>query len=216
VNSLTVDIDYDIQSIGPWGVGKVELWATKDGGQSWISLGTDADNRSPLRATLPGVGVYGFRIVVEGINSAPAGPPRTGDQPELTLGVDLDPPKTRIVNAELGQGDLADLLTVRWSAEDEHLADRPIGLYFSDRVDGPWSRIAENLSNTGEFRWRLSRQPPQQLFLRLEARDIAGNVATYQSPTPIELILPQPTGRLRGVRPAADDPDRYHTADGRL
>jgi hypothetical protein len=57
------------------------------------------------------------------------------------------------------------------------------------------------------------REPPQKLFLRLEVRDLAGNVATYQTPSPLVLILPQPTGRLRSVRPVTEDVGRFRTAE---
>jgi hypothetical protein len=215
INSLTVDVDYDLQTVGPWGVAKVELWATSDGGQTWRSLGLDADNRSPFRATLPGAGVHGLRIIVEGINGSPAAPPQTGDQPELVLGVDIQPPQAEITGAKIGQGELADHLVINWSASDEHLTVRPVTLLVSETAQGPWSTVAADLANTGEYRWRLTREPPQKIFLRLEARDLAGNVATYQTPSPLVLILPQPTGRLRSVRPVTDDTNRDRTADRR-
>jgi hypothetical protein len=76
--------------------------------------------------------------------------------------------------------------------------------------------MATELANTGEYRWRLTREAPRQIFLRLEVRDVAGNVTTVQSPSPYVLILPRSTGRLRGVRPVSPDPGRYRTAAGRL
>ncbi len=206
VNSLTFDIDYDLQTVGPWGVAKVELWATRDGGQTWTSLGVDPDNRSPVRATAPGPGVYGFRILVDGANSAPAPPPKPGDNVELTLGIDLSPPRAELQTAQLGSGNLSDRVVIRWTAADERLDARPVSLFYSDRPDGPWSTIATNLENTGEYSWRLVRQMPARIFLRLEARDVAGNVATSVSRSPTELNLPQPTGRLRSVRPVTAIP----------
>jgi hypothetical protein len=213
INSLTVDVDYDLQTIGPWGVAKVELWATPDGGQTWKSLGVDSDNRSPFRATLPGPGVYGIRIVVEGVNGTPAPRPQAGDQPEMSLGVDIQPPRAEIVGAKVGQGEFADHLIITWSASDEQLGNRPVTLLVSEDAQGTWSTIAADLPNTGVHRWRLMREPPQKLFLRLEVRDLAGNVATYQTPSPLVLILPQPTGRLRSVRPVTEDVGRFRTAE---
>jgi hypothetical protein len=215
INSLTVDVDYDLQTVGPWGVAKVELWATPDGGRTWSSLGLDPDNRSPLRAALPGAGVHGLRIVVEGVNGSRGTPPQPGDQPEMLLGVDFQPPLAEITGASIGQGELADHLIINWSASDEHLTTRPITLLVSEAAEGPWSTIATEIENTGEYRWRFTRQPPQKMLLRLEVRDLAGNVATYQTPSPLVLILPQPTGRLRSVRPVIDQSVRDRTADRR-
>jgi hypothetical protein len=218
VNSLTFDLDYDIQTVGPWGVAKVELWGTKDGGRIWQSLGLDQDNRSPMRVTVPAQGVYGFRIVVDGGNGVAAPTPQAGEQPELIVGVDMSAPQAELRAPELGQGPLAGHVLVRWSATDSNLSPRPIGLFYSAAAEGPWTTIATDLDNAGEYAWRLGRDAPPRVFLRLEARDEAGNVAIQQSPAAVDLNLPRPTGRLRNVRPVQSqneaDPDRYRTASG--
>lgn len=201
VNSLTFDIEYDLQSVGPWGVSKIELWGTHDNGRTWRSFGVDPDNRSPFRVTVPQAGTFGFRILVDGANSAGSPPPQAGDEPELSVSVDLQPPTAELLAAELGQGNLADHLLVRWTAADTNLEPRPIALFYSSYPNGPWSTIASGLENTGSYTWRIERHVPGRFYLRLEARDIAGNLATFQTPTPIQLSRPQPSGRLRSVRP---------------
>ena len=204
VNSRTFDIEYDLQSVGPWGVAKVELWGTPDNGRTWQSFGVDPDNRSPIRVTVPAAGTFGFRILVDGANSAGAVPPQAGDEPELFVLVDLQPPTTELLAAELGQGNLSDHLLVRWTATDTNLEPRPIALFYSSYPNGPWSTIASGLENTGSYTWRIERHVPGRFYLRLEARDTAGNQATYQTPKPIALARPQPTGRLRNVRSITD------------
>ena len=201
VNSRTFDVEYDIESVGPWGVSKVELWGTHDGGQTWQTYGSDSDNRSPLRVTVPGSGVYGFCIVVHGAGGAPAEHPRTGDQAELKVAVDLQPPSLELLKAEIGQGDLAGFLSVEWTAADSNLEPRPIALFYSSQPSGPWSTIAAGLENTGRYTWRIERHVPARFYLRIVAHDRAGNQATYESPSSIVLPRPQPTGRLRSVRP---------------
>jgi hypothetical protein len=214
VNSTTFDIDYDLQTVGPWGVSKVEMWATRDGGKQWVNFGADADNRSPMRVSVPSAGVFGFRLVVSGANGAAAPTPASGDEPELAIGVDLEPPQVALQAAEIGQGTLADHLIIRWSASDENFDSHPVGLFYSTESEGPWSTIATDLGNSGEYAWRLLRQVPEKLFLRIEVRDKAGNVTVRQSPAPVVLHLPQPTGRLKSVRPVAEDASRYRTAAG--
>ncbi len=201
VNSLAFDIEYDLQSVGPWGVAKVELWGTHDDGQTWQSYRVDSDNRSPVRVSVPDEGVYGFRILVDGANGVGATPPRSGDKPELIVAVDLQAPRAELLSTELGQGNLADHLQLRWVVEDRNLESRPIGLFYSTNPHGPWSPIASGLENTGSYTWRMQRHMPNQFYVRLEARDMAGNLATHQSANPILLSRPQPTGRLRSVRP---------------
>jgi hypothetical protein len=214
VNSLTFDVDYDVQSVGPWGVSRIDLWATSDGGQQWTKFGVDDDNRSPMRVTVPAGGTYGFRLVVSGANGAAAPAPQAGTTPELTIGVDLQEPQCDLQAAEIGQGNLADHLLVRWSASDDNLDARPIGLFYGSDPQGPWSTIATDIDNNGQYAWRLLRQVPEKLYLRLEVRDKAGNVAIRTSPAPVMLNLPQPTGRLRNVRPVQEDPSRFRTASG--
>ena len=41
VNARTFDVEYDLQAVGSWGVAKVELWGTQDGGKTWVSYGVD-------------------------------------------------------------------------------------------------------------------------------------------------------------------------------
>lgn len=214
VNALTFDVDYELETVGPWGVAKVELWATRDAGQTWVNMGADPDNRTPMRITAPAAGVYGFRLVVTAANGAPPPNPTAGERPELSIGVDLQEPQAELQAAELGQGNLADHLIIRWTASDENLDARPAALFFSLEPQGPWTTIATDLENNGQYAWRLPQQPPERLFLRLEVRDKAGNVAVKQSPAPVALNLPQPTGRLRSVRPveAPEDPGRFRTA----
>lgn len=214
VNSLTFDVDYDLQTVGPWGVSKVELFATRDGGDSWANFGADPDNRSPMRVAVPAVGLYGFRLVVNGANGAPAATPNAGDKPELVIGVDMTEPTAELQPAELGQGNLADHLIIRWSATDENLDARPVGLFYANNSEGPWSTVATDIDNNGQYAWRLLQQVPERLFLRLEVRDKAGNVAIRQSPAPVALNLPQPTGKLRSVRPVQAEPRRFRTAVG--
>lgn len=201
VNARTFDIEYDLQSIGPWGVSKVELWGTPDDGQSWRSFAIDPDNRSPVRVTVPGAGKFGFRILVDGANSAGAIPPRPGDDPELVVFVDLQPPSAKLIGTQLGSGNQADHLHLNWTASDTNLEARPIALFYSSYPNGPWSTIASGLENTGSYTWRIERHVPARFYLRLEVRDTAGNVTNYQTATPVELARPQPTGRLRNVRP---------------
>jgi hypothetical protein len=207
VNARTFDVDYQLQTVGSWGVAKVELWGSQDGGATWQSFGVDPDNRSPARITVPGSGIYGFRIVVEGANSAPAAPPQSGLKAELIVTVDLDGPAAQLLGAQAGTGQQADQMLIRWMAQDDNLEPQPVGLFYSSRPNGPWSTIAAGLENTGEFAWKIERHIPNRVFLKLEVRDTAGNVTVQQTPQPIELNRPQPTGTLRNIRPVANVPN---------
>jgi hypothetical protein len=202
VNSRTFHLDYDIESVGPWGIRKVELWGTRDAGRTWHSYGIDGDHRSPLTATVEGEGLYGFRILVQSAGSLPEQPPQPGARPEILVGVDLSRPVCRITQAEQGTGERSAELYIAWEASDRLPAERPISLWYGPGASGPWTPIASGLENTGRYTWLIDTRVPEQFYLRLEMRDEAGNVEAHQSPSPITLARLRPKGRIRDVRPA--------------
>ena len=200
VGSRTFALEYELEKVGRWGVSNVELWGTRDGGQTWRSFARDEDQRSPMVVTVDEEGLYGFRIMVESSGTT-AVPPMSGDEPELWVAVDLNRPVAELTAIQPGDGNLADHLILRWRAVDDNLVPRPISLFFSSRPTGPWSAIATSLENTGEYAWRVERHVPTRFFLRLEARDTAGNLAAFQTREPIEFSAPAPAARLHGAAP---------------
>ncbi|MBI3469070.1 MAG: hypothetical protein HY000_39200 [Planctomycetes bacterium] len=201
VNSKTFELDYTIESAGIWGLSKVELWGTTDEGRTWRSFTVDADNRSPLQATVDAEGLYGFRIEVQRNGDATALAPQSGQQPEVWVLVDLTPPTLKLERIEQGAGAQADELTVTWQASDASLAPRPIALAYSPSPAGPWTEIASELENTGKHTWRLDQQTPERFYFRITASDLAGNVGTFDTPQALRVEGVRPRGRIQGVRP---------------
>jgi hypothetical protein len=201
VGSRTFALEYDLDDAGRWGVSKVELWGSRDGGSTWHSYSRDDDHRSPLVVTVDEEGVYGFRIAVDIAGSAAAAPPRPGDQPELWVSVDLHRPVVELTAIERGDGNLGDHLIFRWKVSDDNLESRPIALFYSSRPTGPWSAIATNLEDTGEYAWRVDRFVPARFFVRVEARDPAGSLAAFQTREPIEFAPLGAGGHLRSAEP---------------
>lgn len=185
VNSRTFALEYELAEVGAGGVAKVELWGTRDGGKSWQKCAEDEDNRSPLQVSVDQEGEYGFSIVVVGAGGDSGSPPQAGDTPALWVSVDLQPPLAQILSVDTKRGQDEGELTVRWDADDDNLERRPISLYYSSRPAGPWTTIATNLENSGEFAWPVERHVPRRVYLKLEARDTAGNIATFQTSDPL-------------------------------
>lgn len=199
VGSRTFALEYDLEGTDHRGVARLELWGTRDGGQSWHCYARDDDNRSPVVVTVEEEGLYGFRLVVQGAGDTPAVPPSAGEEPELWVAVDLQRPTVELTAIERGEGNLADHLILRWRAADDNLESRPISLFYSSRPGGPWSAVATNLEDSGAYAWRLERHVPERCYLRIEARDTAGNLAAFQTREPIELTTTTASGRLRGA-----------------
>lgn len=208
VNSRKFELQYDVDSIGPSGIGRVELWGTRDGGKTWSSFAIDGDNRSPMMVNVEEEGIYGFCIAV--MNGAGLGgkPPVCGDLPDLWIGVDLTKPTARITTAEQGTDAEAGQLIIAWQAEDRMLASRPVSLAFATHPNGPWQPIASGLENTGRYAWPLDNRTPAKFYLRLEVRDEAGNVGVYDTPEPVVVDQSRPKVRVRDVRPVMETSSR--------
>ncbi|MDZ4819971.1 MAG: hypothetical protein SGJ20_13455 [Planctomycetota bacterium] len=204
VNSRSFELDYEVDAVGRSGISKVELWMTRDSGRTWTSLGVDNDNRSPFRASVDGEGVYGFRISVLSGSGLGGAAPKNGDLPEVWIGVDLTNPQVRLTAADTGRGDRAGEVQIRWDARDEMMARRPITLQYAQQANGPWSIIASGLDNSGSFPWRIDDVALDRVFLRIEARDEAGNVGSHQTDGPVQLERVVPHVRFRDVRPTGE------------
>jgi hypothetical protein len=102
-----------------------------------------------------------------------------------------------------GQAQAAGKLDISWQADDLNLGTRPITLSIGDRPDGHFTPIAQAIPNTGHFLWEYDPRSPRQIYLRLEARDDAGNVAIDQLTEPIKVDGLEPKAQIRGFSPAA-------------
>ncbi|MEM9184978.1 MAG: hypothetical protein AAGB00_00610 [Planctomycetota bacterium] len=208
VNNAQFALEYELESVGAWGVSKVEVWGSNDGGQTWRVAAEDADGRSPVNIATPGEGLYGYRILVHGIGGLPVRPPKPGDPPEVLVRVDTTPPVATFTTIAQGSGYHADHLILEWRAVDDHLAPRPISLAYSGRPSGPWQPIASSVEHAGpqhngRYAWRLRRHLPNPLYVRMEVRDRAGNTTSLVTTRPVALHFAEPAGRLRSVRPLA-------------
>ena len=195
VNSRLFELIYDDDSVRPAG-GRIELWGTKDGGQTWKNFVTGDDCRKPLAISVDADGVYGFRAVAV-VAGAGGVSPRSGELPEVWIGVDLTKPVTRIITAGEGAGADAGSLLITWEATDQTLAARPISLMFAENPSGPWTTIAAGLENTGRYVWTVPTRLPQRIYLRLEARDEAGNVGSFDTSEPVTLSGFHPSVRVK-------------------
>lgn len=195
-------LEYQVDQVGSSGVKHVELWCTRDGGKTWQTIGEDPDNVSPMTVQVDDEGTYGFKLVVCNGSGLKGRTPRAGDMPEYWVVVDLTTPEASLISAEPGaQGGT---LVIRWQASDSDLAEWPIALSYSESPEGPWTPIAAGLENTGSYAWALDETVPEQAYVRLEARDSAGNVGVSVSPTAIPTAQARPEAPILDVRPAAE------------
>jgi hypothetical protein len=202
VNAREFQLDYDVSSLGGSGVGRVEVWGTRDGGQNWQRFAADDRGHNPILVSVDEEGLYGFRIVVTRSGGAVGPqPPNRGDAPDIWIGVDLTRPVGRFTRVQEGNGAQSGRLYIDWESSDRAPAAHGTTLYFSSSPLGPWTRIAAGLEPSGRYVWQLDKGLPGQLYLRLEVSDEAGNVATIDNPDPLVLECVRPLARIRDMRP---------------
>ncbi len=200
-NTQRFSLDYDVEAVGPEGLADVELWGTSDGGKTWAKWGADPDKQSPFDVEVNGEAQYGFRVVIVGKSGLASNAPLAGDAADIWVGIDLTRPTARLVSAAYGQGEAAGKLDIRWEASDANLLGRPVTLAIGERPDGPFTPVAAGLPNSGQHFWEFDPRSPRLIYLRLEVRDEAGNLAIDQLTEPIRVEGLQPKGRIRGFAP---------------
>ncbi len=206
-NSKHFQMEYDIDAVGPEGIKDVELWATSDGANSWQKLTTDQDLRSPVDVIVVNEGIFGFRIRVVSNDGLSSRQPRANDPADVWVNVDTTLPQAEITAAPYGNASDAGKLMIQWQASDTNLALRPIRLQFSPHPQGPWTTIEEGVRNESEYGWKPSVETPDQVYLRLEVRDEAGNIGVHMPNHPIDISGLIPRGHIRGITPIAPPTD---------
>jgi len=202
-NQTRVKLDYQIETKGPSGVGRIEVWATRDMGQSWQKIHEDQDRQPPLELNLPGEGLFG--LVLTAINGRGIGsqPPKTGDAPDMWIEVDTTRPVAALTDIRLGGPEDGGALHIRWSARDRNLAAQPIDLFYSATREGPWTPIARNVRNDGYFKWTAPTEAGAQAFIRIAVRDLANNVTITETQQTVALgDTVKPKARILDIVPA--------------
>lgn len=182
LNTTQATLRYEIEKLGPSGVGKVEVWITRDEGMNWQRLCDDPGKSPAIPITLPGEGSFGVTVVAANGNGLGGEPPARGDGPAWRLEVDTVKPTAQITSTRAGTGSDAGTLMINWTANDKNLRPDPIDLWYSNRPEGPWTPIAKGLRNDGSYPWLLPRDLSDELYIRLEVTDLAGNVTAVQAP----------------------------------
>ncbi|MBM3993090.1 MAG: hypothetical protein FJ303_02880 [Planctomycetes bacterium] len=227
INQHLVRLQYEIKRHGPSGIGGVQIWLTKDDGETWVPYAEikdlanelpqgrqerDFEFRDKFDAPFPD-GIYGLTLVVK--NRAGMGrEPRPGDAPEMRIEIDTKAPVAQLFKPTIDPQNPTQLL-LKWSAQDKNLGETPITLEYSDKREGPWHPIETNLKNvgrftnqlvTGDFSWKIPVGTPVQVYLRLRVRDKAGNesIAVTAEPQFVDLI--EPEGALIGIVPLSRRP----------
>ena len=199
VNAHRFHIGYKVDDVGPSGVGDVELYITEDDGAKWYKYGNDPDRKSPFQVETPRDGIYGFALRVHSGAGLAADPPRPGEKPSIVVVVDNTPPSVKLLSADQGRGKNLNQVVLRWSVTEDHPAEQPISLAYTNDPNGRWEPITGWISDTGEFVWNAGPKTPSRLYFRVTARDAAGNLDFSQTTNPVIVDLSRPSAQIVDV-----------------
>jgi hypothetical protein len=203
VNNPAVVLEYQLDKVGPSGIGSVDLWMTQTDGQTWTRWAEDPEvkgltsgGKYQRTVELPGEGVYGFRLVVKSRAGRGRPAPSSGDPPEIRIEVDTTQPVAQLFEP-IPDPKQRDALLLRWTAKDRNLSAKPITLEYAARPDGEWHEIVKDLPNTPEgYSWQVPPNIPVSVYLRLRVRDEAGNEGVAVTSEPQLVDLSEPEGHL--------------------
>jgi hypothetical protein len=204
VNSLKFQIGYKLQDVGPSGVGSVELFITQDNGTTWYRYGADDDNQSPIPVEVPREGTYGFALGVRSGAGLASDPPQNGDRPAIVVSVDMTPPRLEVMPLEQGRGKNSNKLLISWKCLDDNLGDKPISIFYAPTPQASWLPVSGPIENTGSYVWAIDPAATPKFYLRVEARDLAGNVQSVESQQPILIDPSRPTAKIIDVETPTD------------
>lgn len=200
LNGTHAVLGYQIEQQGTSGIGKIEVYVTRDEGQTWQKLSEDPGRRGSVEFDLPGEGVFGVTLVVTNGQGFGGTPPNRGDAPDYTIEVDLTRPTARLESPVFGTGAETGTLLITWEASDKNLGETPIDLYYASHREGPWQPIVRGAGSKAKgCRWALPADVGPEIFVRLDVTDRAGNVTRCVSAQPVMLDVARPKARLVSI-----------------
>lgn len=181
LNTKRVTFHYEVKDPGTSGAAVLELWGTKDM-RSWKKYDTIARTPQSFMVDVKDEGLYGFTMIARGKNDPMKDrPPQPGEPPQVWVAVDLTKPVVQLIGAELNIMTQSPALVIRWTAKDKSFGPKPITLMYSERLEGPWVPIVANVENSGHFEWTMPNCVPPNVYVRVQATDMMGNIGMAQT-----------------------------------
>ena len=200
VDTTDFVLNYRFESIGSSGIQSLLIFISENNGKTWqkhSSIPFQLNPTSPQSETLAlpvhvkQSGNYGFIIIPVSGSGISEAHPSSGDAAQISVNVDNIPPEATLHPVEIGNDDQGKHLLIRWEVSDWKLTSTPISLAWSEFVDGPWSPIAKEIENSQSYRWRSMPHASNEVFLRLKAKDTAGNITQVVTKAAIDLQKPR-------------------------
>lgn len=176
--SPVVQVHYRLKPGGPSLTG-VDLYYTRDRGNSWVKAELKGPYESPLQFNAAHDGLYGLYLVFK----SPAGAtpiPSNGSSAQQWVLVDTTPPLISLRKILPDRRfNLNREIELSWKIEDADPADRPVSIYYRSENSKTYQSIAADLPSTGSTRWTVPDDVSGRIDLKIAARDLAGNRSEY-------------------------------------
>ena len=181
LNTKRVTFRYEVKDPGTSAATVLELWGTKDM-RNWKKYDTIARTPQSFMVDVKDEGLYGFTMIARGKSDPMKDrPPQPGEPPQVWVAVDLTKPVVQLLGAELNIMSQSPALVIRWTAKDKSFGPKPITLMYSERLEGPWVPVVANVENSGHFEWTMPSCVPPNVYVRVQAADMMGNVGMAQT-----------------------------------
>lgn len=197
VKSKTFQLQYQLDpgTIGPSKVASVDIWKLHQG-RGWQKCDKPGPVPGPATVTVEASGRWGFRLIPRSGAGLAERDPRPGDAPDIWVEVDDKPPQVKVTNVTVTQEVDGGYLTVYWKADDTFLQPMPITICMKDPKGSEWTKIAEELPNTGSWRHLtkdLNLGDRYEFSLKVTAIDEAGNLGSdqWREVVKVDLMIPR-------------------------
>jgi hypothetical protein len=204
LNTRSIKLTYDVTDKGKSDVVMIEVYATQDT-QTWKKVASEVPKSPPcITVNVDKEGRWGFKLIAQSGVGRSEPIPTAGQQPDLWVEIDETKPLVEVQSTDVSGDPKSPRMTIRWTAKDKHLADRPITISYAPGPDGQtWTQLATGLPNDGQYIWPIPTDVAfHQCFIKVEAVDLAGNVGSAQTPKAVIVDLSIPKARVIHFEPA--------------
>jgi hypothetical protein len=219
-NTTHLELDYEVAECGPSDIGFVDLWLTRDNGRNWEFFredpagprtagnmtGMSGPDKRTVAVDLPCEGLYGFTIVLKSRAGLCRQPPVAGEAPEIRVEVDTTAPNAVLLLPKADSRQ-RDALILSWEVTDKN-PQAAVTLEWSQDHTAAWQLIADTPGfpnptpehpDAKGYVWKMPPGIPPKVYLRVTARDAAGNASAAETKEPVLIDLKEPRGRLVSV-----------------
>ncbi len=186
----------DPAEIARLGAVSIQLYVSSDHGEKWrlVDSVPAIEGKFTFEANSDGEYWFAVRTLGRQGDFQPPGPPTAG----LIVVVDRTAPNLEL---DVSQGEDG-LVTVHWSASDEHIEPGSLLLEFRDSNNSEWQTVQIEATGNGQTSWTSKGSGP--ITVRGRVTDKAGNEATRDEELKFS-GLDSPAGAgTAGLRPRTD------------